>query len=99
MKKNLINYVGILFFIISVLGFIYACRVSVAQNMYFRAKFLVSPEDLNTMLTLCKSATQIYRYNYYFCILTAENAYYSSFKKDGKETLSRIIEVPRRLFL
>lgn len=83
MKKSIAIYFSVILAGLSVYGVVYSCRAAVAQRMYYRAKYTPASDDTKQVLSLCESASQLYRNNYYFCMLSAENAYYSSFSADG----------------
>jgi len=96
MKMNLKVCSGMLLLAISMLGVTYACRLAAAQDLYFRAISIREARgNLKDILNLCESADRIYRHNYLFCILAAQEAYYTSFGAGKVDAEQRIIESER----
>ncbi len=72
------------------IGLIHAVRATVAQGLYWQCKFgSVSSYPSWTRLSAtqrrCEMAHRLYPYNYWFCIWTAELAWYSRLDPHGQE--------------
>ena len=58
-------------------GVWHGVRAGLAQALYYRAKYGAVRHDRAEVFRLCETAHRLYPHNYYFCIWTAEMAYYA----------------------
>jgi len=66
-------------------GICYGIQASIAQALYHEAKYGGVKDDAGLVLNRCEEAYRLYPCNYYFCIWTAEKAYYRSFGVEKNE--------------
>lgn len=74
---------GLLLLTLSLCGVVHGTRASLAQAMYHQAKYGSANNDTERIINRCENAHGLYPYNYYFCIWTAEKAYYAGLNSDG----------------
>jgi hypothetical protein len=60
-------------------------RASVASGLYYQAKYGSARDNLRGILSRCEMAYNFYPYNYYFCIWSAEQSYYTAMGLKGRE--------------
>jgi len=79
MKRILITCGGLALLAVSVCGIARGTRASLAQIMYYQAKYGSARENPRAIFRRCESGHRLYPYNYRFCSWTARQAYSSSF--------------------
>ena len=71
---------GGLLSIFSLLAAIYGSCALLAQKLYHDSKYGAASSDEHTILKNASRSVRLYPFNYRFCILAAETAYYASFR-------------------
>jgi len=89
MKKLAWVSLAVILVILSVAGLAHGIRAVQANALYFQAKYGSQKDNPTAIFALYERAQHGYPYNYNFCILAAESAYYSSFDVDPKEAARR----------
>ena len=89
-QRRLQLSLGIVLFILSASGFLYACRVTRAQVLYREAKYGAPSASPQETLELCEQSHRLYRRGYYLCIWAAETAYLNRNGPDGGELRERV---------
>ena len=75
--------------VLSAGGLVHGIRAALANTLYFQAKYGSEKDNPVAIFGLYEQAHRWYPFNYNFCILAAETAYYSSFGVDPKEAARR----------
>lgn len=89
MKRFAWGSLAVILAVLSVVGLVYGIRAAMASRLYFQAKYGSGKDDPTAIFALYERAQRLYPFNYNFCILAAESAYYSSFNVDAKEAARR----------
>ena len=90
-QKIVFPVVGVALLVVSVAGLAQSARAGLAQTLYRTTKFgLVRHAAPEPTLRRAQQAHRLYPYNYYFCIWTAEKAYYERAGFDGREQPARV---------
>lgn len=88
-------FIGVVLLAVSFYGVVHAARASLAHAMYHQAQYGSARDNPTGIFRRCENAYRLYPYNYYFCIWTAEKAYYTRFDV-GKEGTERRLRIARR---
>jgi tetratricopeptide (TPR) repeat protein len=89
MKKSAWVSLAAILAVLSVCGLVHGIRAALANTLYFQAKYGSEKDNPTAIFALYEQAHWWYPFNYNFCILAAETAYYSSFAVDPKEAARR----------
>jgi hypothetical protein len=96
MKNRARILAGVVLLLVGLSGAVWGARAALAQFMYCQSKFGRLRHDPDLVFALCKRASRLYPIDYYFCMWTAEKAYYSSLEpglhrlwRDGRRQVAR----------
>lgn len=93
MRKALTVSCGVLLMCGAVWGLVHSVRASVAQAMYYQAKYGAAREYPKAVFRRAELSHRLYPYNYYLCIWTSELAYYSSFELEDEAEREEMLRV------
>jgi len=85
-KKSrwLVATAGAVLLILSLAGVVRSLRAEAAQLLYYDSKFGANRPDVATLDERCRRAEALYAPNYYFPLLTAEQAYHARYDAAGQ---------------
>ena len=69
---------GVVLLVVGLCGVVRGTRAGLGQFLYYHCKFGWFKQDPDVVFECCEWAHKLYPIDYYFCMWTAEKAYYSS---------------------